>query len=810
MRIVKPVGTARNLRRAIAFGLTCAVLSGTACQSNPARAAEAENPSAKGHHFWQWGMGYYYAGISGRLTDLDAARADWLLLRFPDLPPSEETVEVLNRLIEMNPRLKIMIRVWPMQNFYPQKGDFTKNTPVGLASRMMYDYFYAPGVKEKILAETRRQIRVVIDNINKPENVVGMFLLEEMPQFLTDMAPLYLKDGQTNWAIEAYREEIEAEYGKPFVWNDEARRWWAKKYIQVFDEIHQVMNEAGEGQTIFYWPATGYLHLDQLAPDAPLSTSSLIPVHLDDIVKPGRCDGLFGYGSISRFESEALRFARERDWPIWTQLSHPCFMRDGSWEDTLKLVKTPVPQNLGTVFFCSGSCAGYPRNPHPQHVDPSIPANERGSASKHFGHHQIEHTRRFFAQQKVGLDVVEKYLVPELLLDYKIDAVGAEQSTRIFLQIHNTKDNSWYIDPQQAILRDVAVELFTPAGIDLADDAGAAKISLEDIEADGYRVVSWPVRVKKGTRLSNDLPLRVKLTAANCPDVEIASGESRETIAAFEPQGIFRSGDFWVEPLHRLKQSFAPKIRLRALQATAKNPSITIGSSSVSYDGTLRAGQELQIGPGTEARLMPSNLVVGDQEVLRDPADPHEAKAWSDKEEIVSLRVMNPSKPGAKIRITLSGKVAGGAQSMIRLAGYKLPASYLAWRGEPLLVNALTENWQDEVSVDITLPPEADIREVLLYRHANQGTVWYGPVSVTPIDIPAEGIDVSDRVQGALPTIVPGMPEPPPRRSLVLLPTAPTVVEGEPSSPVRFVYSDQSEPSAGLPRMQVQVMQVDE
>jgi hypothetical protein len=108
------------------------------------------------------------------------------------------------------------------------------------------------------------------------------------------------------------------------------------------------------------------------------------------------------------------------------------------------------------------------------------------------------------------------------------------------------------------------------------------------------------------------------------------------------------------------------------------------------------------------------------------------------------------------------------------------------------------------------LPPEADIREVLLYRHANQGTVWYGPVSVTPVDIPAEGIDVSDRVQGALPTIVPGMPEPPPRRSLVLLPTAPAVVEGEPSSPVRFVYSDQSEPSAGLPRMQVQVMQVDE
>ena len=809
MHTSKRVRTFRGVSWALAFSLTCVMLSGPACKSNPARAAEAENPEAKSHHFWQWGMGYYYAGIAGRLTELDAARSDWLLLRFPDLSASKQTVAQLNRLIEMNPRLKIMIRVWPMQNFYPQKGDFTKNTPVGLASRMMYDYFYAPGVKEKILAETRRQIRVVVDNISKPENVAGMFLLEEMPQFLTDMAPLYLEDGETNWAIEAYREEIEADYGKPFVWNDEARLWWAKKYLKIFDEIHLVMKEAGEGRTIFYWPATGYMHLDQLAAGAPLSTSSLIPVHVDEVVKPGRCDGLFGYGSVSRFESEVLRFARERDWPFWTQLSHPCFMRDGSWEDTVKLVKTDVPQNLGTIFFCAGSCAGYPRNPNPQTVDHSIPPEERGSPTAHFGNHKIEHTRRVFDQLKVGLDVVEKYLVPTIALDYTMDALGADQSTRIFAQIHNTKDNSWYVDPQQAILKDVSVQLLPPAGIEVDVDAGPAQIALGEVEADGYRVVSWPVKVKKGTRLSEDLPLRVKLTAANCPDVEIASRESTEAIAPFEPHKVFRTGDSWVEPLYQLKQSFEPVLRLRVLQATAKNPLMTLGSSVVSYDGTLKAGQELQIGPGSAARLMPSNLVVGDPSVLHDPAGPHGAKPWSEGEEVASMRVMNPAKPGAKIRISLSGKVAGGAQSMVRLAGFKLPAQYLAWTGEPLLVGALTEEWQDEVSVEITLPAEADIRQVLLYRQGDQGTVWYGNVSVTPLDIPAEGLDVSDHVQGSLGTIVPGMSEPPPSRSLILLPSAPTVVEGEPSTPIRFIYTDQSEPSAGLPRIEAQIMQPD-
>jgi len=202
-------------------------------------------------------------------------------------------------------------------------------------------------------------------------------------------------------------------------------------------------------------------------------------------------------------------------------------------------------------------------------------------------------------------------------------------------------------------------------------------------------------------------------------------------------------------------------------------------------------------------------LVVGDLSVLDDSAGPHGAKAWSEGEEVASLRVMNPTKPEAKIRISISGKVAGGAQSMLRLAGFKRPASYLAWTGEPLMVGALTEQWQDDVSIEITLPAEADIRQVHLYRHGNQGTVWYGQVSVTPVDIPAEGIDVSDRLQGSLPTIVPGMSEPSSPRSLILLPTAPTaptVVEGDPSTPIRFVYTDESQPSAGLPRIEAQIM----
>jgi hypothetical protein len=247
-----------------------------------------------------------------------------------------------------------------------------------------------------------------------------------------------------------------------------------------------------------------------------------------------------------------------------------------------------------------------------------------------------------------------------------------------------------------------------------------------------------------------------------------------------------------VEPLYRLQEPFWPLVSLRVLQETAVNPSITIGAATVSYDGTLRAGEELQIGPGTDARLVPSSLVVGDLGVLSNPAGPHGAKGWSQGGEVVSLRVMNPSKPGAKIRVSISGKVAGGAVSMVRLTGYKLPDSHDGWAGQPILVNALTDRWQDDVSVQITLPDEADIRQVVLYRHGDKGTVWYGHVAVTPADMPTDGVDVSERVRGSVP-IFPVM--------------VTDAVGGQVKKPLRLTYTDASESTWTLPRVLVQVVE---
>ena len=707
--------------------------------------------------YWDWGTGFYYVGWAGRLTALDCARADWLLLRFPDLDPTRENMLKINQLIEMNPRLKIFIRVWPMQDFNPAKGEFSHNTPTGRASRMMYDFHYSPQAKEKILAETRRHIRVVLEHISKPENVVGMCLLEELPQFLTDMG-CYMKDGETNPSIEAYREEIEAELGKPFVWNDEARRWWSKKYVEMFDEIHLAMKEAGEGRDIFYWPQTGYKTLDHVLPGTDLSTSSLMAIHFADIVKPDHCDGLFGYaGSASVFEHETLRFARERGWPFWSQTSHPAFMRGGGWEECRRASKIRMPQNLGTLLFCAGSCGRYPGHAAPANVDPTLPAAEqvpyRPPRSQHFGPYVVEHHRRYYAQENVGMDVVEKYLQPELSFNYNFDDQDGKKIHSVIVQVHNTRDASWFIDPKKALLDDVKLTLLPVNGLSFVGRIANPTIALGDIEEDGYRIAEWLVRLEPGTKISADNPLRVRLTVPDRPAVEAIADQSSAVIKGWKTHSIFASGDSWVEPTFAVDEPTEPLIRVRVLDNTAVNPGLSNGQDTIIYKGTVRASEELEIGPGRSARIMAGSLIKDDLDILKDRDGPDQARGWSDGEKLFTLPLMNPSERGAKLRITVSGKVADGARLKLLITGWILPASYLPWTSDPIVIEALNDTWQENVTLEYQLPEIADIRKIVAWREGGQGTIWIGNITVTPQGMPEGGIDVSDRLEGTLPVL---------------------------------------------------------
>ncbi len=721
-------------RPALAAALLTVVLLG------PAHGEGASITSARGDHFWQLGTGCYFGGLHGRFTELDVARFDWLYLCYGNIPATEETTQTLNRLIALNPRLKVVLRIWPIMGLTPHKENRSQAT--------FYDYFYLPGVKEKVLAETRRQIRVVLDHISKPENVVGLTFLEELPDHFSDSAIGRLPDGKSTWAMEVYRKEIEAELGKPFVWNDETRRWWCRKYVQAINEIHREMKEASGGRLVFYYQQTNHMNLDHVSEGTPLSTMNLLPIHLAEIVKPGQCDGIFGYPNNTHlWNQQTLRFAKERGWLFFSQLAHAGTMRLGSWEECLALAKTRVPQNLGFFWYCEGNCARNVWND-----DPSIPPGERGSQRLYY----VEHTRRILAAEKVGLDVLGRALKPELEFDYNIKDAKPGEFQPVWVQVHNKRDTSWYADPKDAALRDVKVRLIPPAGVDLpVRNSPPAEIALGDIGPDDYRAVLWWAQMKEPSTVSAAKPMRVILTAANCPQVELRSDQPDTTPAGFQPRDLFRSGDTWIEPTYRVEEAFAPVVRIRPVGASAMRPTLTDGADTVTYNGTLHPGEELVLGPGLKARLLPTNLVVSeDLKTLADPAGANGAKAWEKGYHLFNLRVANPARPGARVRVTISGKVAGGAASLVLLSGLNT-ATKERW-SEGFLVNALKEEWTAGAAAELTFPPDVVLDRVMGYRRGDKGIIWYGSVSVAPAEVPAAGLDVSDRLEGKVPGVESG------------------------------------------------------
>ncbi|MDP7134388.1 MAG: hypothetical protein QF437_28075, partial [Planctomycetota bacterium] len=134
--------------------------------------------------YWEWGVGAYFGGL-GNMTLLDVARYDWVYLCYGNISASKETTELLNQMLELNPDLKIVIRVWPIMS----AGDCKENR----YQATFLHYLYKPGVKEKVLKNVRAQISVVLDHISKPENVAGLTFLEELPGHFSG-SPFYRKD----------------------------------------------------------------------------------------------------------------------------------------------------------------------------------------------------------------------------------------------------------------------------------------------------------------------------------------------------------------------------------------------------------------------------------------------------------------------------------------------------------------------------------------------------------------------------------------------------------------------------------------
>ncbi|NMA40923.1 MAG: hypothetical protein GX937_12195, partial [Lentisphaerae bacterium] len=204
-------------------------------------------------HYWQWGWGTYGNGLIE-----DIARFDWSLVNFGSVPDNQQTVDRCNAILRVNPNHRFVIRIWPISN----QGRLPNNRYMAT----LWDYFYNPEIKDKLREKIRQQFELLHNGLTRPEAIVGMTYLEELPQHFTS-CPFKSKitSAFMPWDMAPFEKEINAELGHPFdISKEEDALWWGKKYCQYFNEMHQYMRSiAPPNCKILYWQATYYNTLNR-------------------------------------------------------------------------------------------------------------------------------------------------------------------------------------------------------------------------------------------------------------------------------------------------------------------------------------------------------------------------------------------------------------------------------------------------------------------------------------------------------------------------------------------------------------------
>lgn len=681
-------------------------------------------------HYWELGVGCYYGGMQG-LTELDVARYDWLYLCFGNISATPETVEQINKLLKINPELKIVIRVWPVMGL----GDCPENR----YQATFLHYLYQPGVKQRLLANIEAQIKVVLDNISRPENVVGMTFLEELPLHFSG-AP-FRRNNELTWDLERFRAEIEAERGTPLVWDDETRLWWGEKWVQVLGEIHAAMKQASGGRLVWYYQQTNHTSLDMVPEGTALNTPMLMPIHWADIIKPGLCDGFFAYPNNQAVWERYVKLATDNDWLFFSQVSHPGGMRLCAWEDCLKLAKQRVPQNMGYFLYCPGDCAA--RNAW--NDDPAFagrPAlNIRGVS-------RLLHWRRILAGEDVGMDIMRDYPPLRLYPDLPLNGVRPGTMIHPRVIVENVRDPSFFLDPAEAVAHNCAVTLSVPAGFVIDPNASAPPtLLLGDLQPGERRVADWWITLPEDFAGTLTEPFVLRATADEGGPTELSlAGDT--VIPLGEPHEIGQSGAEWIESGFRLERDVQPTIIIECIEGAVSYPSVGDVTARVYYYGVLERGMKLIMTP-TGSTLTRLPLLDDDGSSRADPDDPTGFRAWDEGYLVLRLPVRRQVRPGARLTVRVAGRAEGGAQSHVIL---RFVLDDGKTRDIGGLTNRFAETWR-ELTGEYSVPDNAvELQQVFLYRFGQTGRIWYGPVSIELAEAP-RAADVSAQVTGSFPTL---------------------------------------------------------
>jgi len=685
---------------------------------------------AQNDRYWDLGVGAYLGGMQG-FTDLDIARYDWVYVCFGNIGANEETAQALDRMLAINPHLKIVLRLWPIMG----KGDLAENN----YQATFLHYLYDPEVKAKVDASIHEQFDVIADNISKPENIVGLTFLEELPGHFSGRP---MRTGEVSWAMERFREEIEAERGEPLVWDEATALWWGEKWVKAINEIHRVMKEASGGRMIWYYQAVGNPSFDLVPDDTPATQKNLVPIRYEQIIKPGLCDGFFAYPVRDERWDAYVALAQEHDWPFFSQLSHPGFMRLHDWEHTVQMVGARVPQNMGYFLYCPGDCA----KKNAWNDDPQFAGNPRQNIR---GVSKTLHQRQILAKADVGMDVVRSQPALGLHVDLPIEKAEPGGWVHVSALVENVREPSFFLDPTEATARDCLVTLAVPEAFTVDEEASAPPtIGLDVLQTGEVRLADWWVAVADdwNGELAGQFVLSAR-AAEGGTEQRVLTADT--AIALGQPHRIGASGAEWIEPGFRLSANAQPPITIEAIRGEVTNPVLTDGRARVEYDGTLRPGQRLIMRPGGGSELVTLPLVADDGSDRADADDPSGFRAFDEGYLVQRIGVNRDVSPGETLALRVAGKAEGGAQSHVVLRFAMEDGSTQDAGG---LTNRFREDWR-VIEGEFMVPEGATkLQQVFLYRFNSEGRVWYGPLLVQAAGA-ASATDCTQRVSGTFPTV---------------------------------------------------------
>ena len=345
------------------------------------------------------GAGVYSAPTGA--MELDVARSDWSYLGIGNVGADMNSVQYLNRLFAMNPKHKVVIRLWPKPGYHLPKDD----PKSGKRYITHFAYKYHPEAREAFLKECRAELDIFLKNVTHPQNIYGYTLFEELPhQFGGDVSLLDKMDPKTPLGeMKGYAAEYRKEFGKELTeWNEDARRWWGETFAWSIRDVYSTLKKEYPKLHGFVYFMSHYRPLDWLNEGEPVHSHRIIPCQWSDLVEPGvAADGFFAYNNCETWTKRYQKLATDHHWPYFSQLSHSSAMRNASWEECVAAANADLPENLGYFYYdWDFSCGAWNDDPEvaPDDVPDYAGRDNRG--------------RRYLASIDLNMDIVRRHLKP--------------------------------------------------------------------------------------------------------------------------------------------------------------------------------------------------------------------------------------------------------------------------------------------------------------------------------------------------------------------------------------------------------------